>query len=40
MESLTPIQKEIVTALKDGVNANENEISHIALFENVRMNVK
>ncbi len=40
MESLTPIQKEIVIDLKDCVNADENEISHIALFENIRMNVK
>lgn len=40
MKSLTPIQKEIITALKDGMNADENEISHIALFESVRMNVK
>ena len=40
MNELTPIQKEIVTALKDCVNADENEISHIAIFENVRMKVK
>lgn len=40
VETLTPIQKEIVTALEYDVNADENDISLIALFENGRVNLK